>query len=69
MYIFIRMSVRLSPCPAWVRVREKLASLSMHERVQKCLSLAGLLYEGNGDLRFNSPRRASVCPSVDVGCQ
>ena len=67
MYIYIRLSVTLSSCLAWARVRDKLASLPMHERVRKSLSLAGLLYKGRGDLRFLSPRRVAVSPSVDVG--
>ena len=37
--IYIRMSVSLSPCLSYVKVRDKVASLPMHERVQKTLSL------------------------------
>ena len=61
------MSVRLSSCLAWERVLDKLASLSMHERVQKSSSLASQLYEGRGDLRVHSPRSASDGPYLDVG--
>jgi len=36
-------SVRLSLCQAWVRVRDKIASLPIHAREQTTFHLAGLL--------------------------
>ena len=59
--IYIRMSVSLSPCLSYVKVRDKVASLPMHERVQKTLSLwQPAIRRSCDDLRFLAPRRAPV---------
>jgi len=66
--MYLRMSVRLLLCLAWVRVRDKVASLPMHDKVQRTMSLWWpAIGRPRVGLRFLSPRRASVSPSVHVG--
>jgi len=70
MCIYIYTCVcRLTPNLAWGRVRDKVAPLPMHERVQKTLGLWWPTIRRSRDgLGFLAPRRAAVGPSVMWSC-